>query len=315
MSHVTSGEDKNPKPKTIKASPALVSSLVEAFESVVNDAVLQAKPKSYTIHLNQAKIGEIMGTQHALFPKVLQIMSLGLNLWLTGPAGSGKTQMVERAADALKKRFFAQSVCAQTTVSQFLGYNDANGRYVRSLFREAYENGGVFLLDEIDAGNPNVLSVLNASISNGYCAFPDGMIKRHEDFILAASGNTWGTGASRQYVGRLEIDAATLDRFVFIEVGYDDELENRICGNPRWAKIVQYIRSRVIELGMRHVVSPRASIFGSLLLEAGVEPSDVLKMVVYKGMSDDDIKKIVGDSDKFSTLLKKVDIKRGSDNE
>lgn len=52
-------------------------------------------------------------------------------------------------------------------------------------------------------------------MANNVCAFPDKMVKKHKDFIVCASGNTYGTGADRKYVGRLEIDAATLDRFAF----------------------------------------------------------------------------------------------------
>jgi cobaltochelatase CobS len=53
-----------------------------------------------------------------------------------------------------------------------MGYMDAHGKLVRTLLREAYEHGGVFLLDEIDAGNPGVLTVLNALLANGQVGFP-----------------------------------------------------------------------------------------------------------------------------------------------
>ena len=54
------------------------------------------------------------------------------------------------------------SVCLTTSESKLLGYNGvSDGKYVRSPLPEAYEFGGVFLLDEIDLGNPGILAVLN----------------------------------------------------------------------------------------------------------------------------------------------------------
>jgi len=184
---------------------------------------------------------------------------------------------------------------------------DANGKYVRSLFREAYENGGVFLLDEVDNGNPNVLSVLNASISNHVCSFPDQMVKKHPDFILCASGNTFGHGANRKYVGRLEIDAATLDRFVFVEIGYDEKLESNICGDKNYAKLIQSLRKRAEELKLRNIISPRASINGVKLLKSGLDIQDVLKYTVFRDMSEDTIKQLTEKNDKYKKALAKFD--------
>jgi len=82
-------------------------------------------------------------------------------------------------ADALSLSFHAISVGSQTSKSDLAGYMTATGEYVRTQFREAYENGGLFLLDEADAGNSNVLILLNAALSNGKMAFPDGMVDAH----------------------------------------------------------------------------------------------------------------------------------------
>src|SRR5690606_24542114 len=129
--------------------------------------------------------------QHFLFPQVLKALVARVNVALVGPAGSGKTSMVHNAADALDLQFYSKSVSAQTGVHEFFGYQDANGKFVRTLFREAYEKGGVFLVDEFDAGNPNVLAALNQATANGSCAFPDKMVDKHKDFIAVMAGNTY----------------------------------------------------------------------------------------------------------------------------
>ena len=52
-------------------------------------------------------------------------------------------------AKALGRTFYFTG--AVDNVFKLNGYMDANGNYVRTSFREAYEWGGVFLFDEIDA--------------------------------------------------------------------------------------------------------------------------------------------------------------------
>jgi MoxR-like ATPase len=164
---------------------------------------------------------------------------------------------------------------------------------VRSLFREAYENGGIFLLDEVDAGNANVLTLLNSALSNGYFSFPDGVVKRHENFRCVAAANTFGNGADRQYVGRNQLDAATLDRFVKLNWKYDTALEGRLCTNKDWLKYVHTLRTARDKTGVRCVFSTRAVINGSDLLAAGVDRTTVEEIVLWNGISSDDREKLM----------------------
>lgn len=247
-------------------------------------------PQKKQIEILSADRGRVeLKNQHYLFEKVLRVASIGLNIALVGPSGSGKTTVVESVAKALQLDFFTMSVSQQTGTHEFFGYQDANGKYVRTHFRNAYENGGVFLLDEFDAGNPNVLAALNQATSNGVCPFPDAMVKRSKDFVFVAAGNTYGTGHNAEYVGRNRLDAATLDRFVFIEFPYDEALETILSKNKDWCKVVQEFRRNAERKKVRAVISPRASINGSLLLEAGISPVEVANMTVFKGLSKDEI--------------------------
>lgn len=280
----------------------LGKALSDAVTKATN-LVLENSNKPVQVVMKDNEVREVQGYSHEKTPTILRILSARLPLFLVGEAGSGKTHLVEQCAEALGLKFYCISVCAQTTASTLLGYMDANGKYVRSLFRDAYENGGVFLLDEVDNGNPNVLSVLNASISNHVCSFPDQMVKKHPDFILCASGNTYGHGANRKYVGRLEIDGATLDRFVFVEIGYDEKLENNICGNKAYAKLIQALRKRAQELKLRNIISPRASINGVKLLNAGLDIKDVLKYTVFRDMPDDVVKQLTEKNKDYEKAL------------
>ena len=224
------------------------------------------------------------GKQHRSFPVLLQLLAARQHVYLVGPAGSGKTTAADECAKALGLDFYCQSVGAQTTQAQLIGYSDATGSYVPTHFRRAYENGGVFLLDEIDAGNANVLTVLNAALANGQCAFPDKMVTRHENFRCIAAANTFGTGADRQYVGRNQLDAASIDRFAFLDWPYDEALEAELADNDDWTAHVVKARRAVELLKVRHVVSPRASIKGAQLLSAGIAREQVEASLLWKGL-------------------------------
>lgn len=246
-------------------------------------------PKPLTIQVRELPPVEIK-TPHKQFETLLRVLTCGIrNVWLVGTAGAGKTHASEDCAKAMGLPYGSISVCQQSTKADLLGFTDATGTYRSTHFRRIYEHGGVFLLDEIDNGNPNVLAVLNQALSNNQCAFADSdaMVPRHKDCYVLAGANTVGHGATAKYVGRNPIDAATIDRFVFIQWEVDEALEVALCGNKAWATRVQKVRKVAGELGLSVVVSPRASINGAKLLAGGFLQSDVESMVLFKDWSGD----------------------------
>ena len=229
---------------------------------------------------------------HPCYNDLLVTITTNEPALLVGPAGSGKTYAAEHVAKALGVEFYPMSIGGQTTQSQLLGYMDAVGSYVSTVFRKAFELGGVFLLDEIDAGNANTLTILNAALANGYMSFPDGTVKKHADFRCIAAANTYGSGADRQYVGRNKLDDATLDRFNVITWDYDEVLELSITPNNQWTKTVQSYRAAAVALGFLVVISPRASFKGAKLIANGISEKRALEMVVFKGMAPDKVKQM-----------------------
>src|SRR5690606_7558053 len=99
-----------------------------------------------------------------------KMVAAGVNVWLAGPAGSGKTTAAEQVAKALKLKFYFNG--AIDTEYKLSGFVDAHGRIVSTAFREAYTNGGVYLFDEVDASLPSATLAFNAALANGQCDFP-----------------------------------------------------------------------------------------------------------------------------------------------
>lgn len=270
----------------------------------VQKAVKNVPPKVIEIRQN-GEARQLEGLNHYMFENVLKCLAAKCNVMMVGPAGSGKTTCADRAAKALGLEFFAMSVGLQTSKVEFMGYMDANGRYVRTLFREAYENGGVFLIDEIDAGNPGIMTIVNAALANGVCAFPDKMVPKNPKFICCAAANTFGKGADRMYVGRNQLDAATLDRFVKMDFDYDEVLESKLSTNLDWFKLIVKLRKAAFNKKLRVLVSPRATFNGCALLEQGLTFWEALELTVFNGCSIEEQGILLTETGFTKELLKK----------
>lgn len=245
---------------------------------------------------------EVEGDTHAKLADVTMALMAGEHVLMVGPAGTGKSTIAAQAAKALDLDEYSISLSPQTPASQLVGYMQATGDYVPTLFRKAFEDGGVFHFDEMDNAHPSVLAVINAALANGKMAFPDKMVHRHENFRAVASANTYGRGADRAYVGRQAIDAATLDRFSVVTIEVDEALENALCHASglevdqvtRVLKFVRRVRKNAEDLKLPIVVSPRASVGMCRLLRAGYSWEAAVDSRVRRGMSDAEWKKING---------------------
>jgi cobaltochelatase CobS len=260
----------------------------------------QRRPLDLIVKINQEKPKDL-GVQHNHFPLLLKILATKLNIYIVGPAGAGKTTAAVNCAKALNVPFhFTGAVASEFKLTGFI---DAQGRIVSTEFRKAYENGGLFLFDEIDASYPQAVLAFNAALANDYMDFPDKRVERHKDFYCIAAANTYGQGADRQYIGRNQLDAASLDRFVFLDWSYDENLERELTGNQDWSDHVQAVRKFVESNKIRHVVSPRASIFGAKLLASGIEKDVVEDTVLWKGLDEATKQKIKANLEPVEEVL------------
>ena len=250
---------------------------------------------------------------HFLFPLLLAAVESGVDaIALVGPAGTGKTTAARVAAEITGRAFEPVSFSEQTSKSDLFGFIDAGGTYRSSALVRAATGGGLFLGDELDAGNPGVVVGLNMVTANPCFGTPTGVVQKHARFCCVVGMNTYGSGATREYVGRNRLDAASMDRMAFIDWPIDESIEARFCGvaNPElyqptfnlkeggvmsevdWFRYVRQVRQAVAALGIRHIVGPRASINGAKLLRAGIGFAHVKRMALWKGLDSDSILKI-----------------------
>ncbi len=219
----------------------------------------------------KAPSGEVkdMGLQHKQFPLLLSMLAAGVNVWITGPAGSGKTTAAHNAAIALGREY-AYTGSSSDAVA-VTGYMGPHG-YVSTAFRRSYESAqpSLHLLDEVDGWDPNALLALNAALANGTASFPDKMVTRG-DCLLVGCANTVGHGATQEYCGRMRQDFAFLDRWTILQWEVDEDLEIATSGNERWARRVQKVRARVKESGIKVLITPRSTYRGARMLAQGID--------------------------------------------
>ena len=258
------------------------------------------RPLSVTIETPDREPKTIQGSVHKVFPEVLAVANARESVYLRGPAGSGKSSIARQVAEALELPFGMISLNVQTADYKLFGSMDAHNSYRGTAFREKFEQGGVFLIDEIDNASGNLLTTLNTALANGHMAFPDGLVARHPDFICIATGNTAGRGASRLHSERRALDSATLDRFYSILVEYDWTLVRSIAKaqNPKadaWVDWTKQASEYCAKNLPTMIISPRCAIMGAKLAKLeNIKSIDALADgVAFKGIDDTSRRAIV----------------------
>ena len=247
------------------------------------------------------------GVMHEKFDEVLKFVANDEPVFLTGPAGSGKNFICKQVADALGLKFYFTN--AVTQEYKLTGFTDAMGNYQPTQFYKAFTEGGVFMLDEIDSSIPEVLVILNAAIANRYFDFPApiGYKEAHPNFRVIAAGNTIGHGADYEYVGRNQLDAASLDRFAVVEIGYSMLIENEVAQDAELANFCRLFRRASQKVGVKIIVSYRA--IGRLAkMQQVLELDEALKSCLVKGLEKDDVNMIANElpDSKYKQSLRKL---------
>lgn len=228
-----------------------------------------AAPSTITINVNGDDVAELEDeVTHPVFKDALELALAGFAIMLVGPTGCGKTVLGSQLARALKQDFGSSSCSGGISEATFTGTTLPQGEdgawvFVDTELIDKVENGGLYLMDEADGADPNVLLVLNQLAANGRLPLPKRKDKpfavAHKDFTLMAAVNTWGRGSNRLYCGRNALDESFLDRFRVgtIEMDYDRELERALAADDALCEAVWKVRSAADTNRLQRVVSTR----------------------------------------------------------
>lgn len=289
---------------------------------IVAELFEQLPPKEIVIKTEDWQARVPGNQQHPMFEKILRLAAAGLNVLLVGPAGCGKTHVAASVARALNRPFGSLSCTAGASESQLVGRFLPTGEagkfeYTSTTFMELYEQGGVFLLDELDAADPNMLLIINSALANG--GFFNDLrrhapsVNRHQQAVILGAANTFGNGADVLYTGRAQLDAATLDRWYIVNMDYDPALENSLAGTgiparapwqsapaevEQWERTallrwVQTVRASAQTNKLQRVVSTRMVQKGLAARSAGIPLAETCADLLA-GWTKDELGKIGG---------------------
>lgn len=246
---------------------------------------------------------------HPKFPRMMRLAGAGKPIFIPGPTGCGKTHAAAQLARGIygenwQQKFGVLSCSPATAERHFLGRsipNITNGSeiYRAAEFVNIYENGGVFCADEIDAADASVLLVFNSALANGFLALPDRtdkpIARKHPDFVFVACANTWGRGADRRYVGRNQLDEATLDRFRIgtIPFDYSPAIERAVCPDTDLFDTLTHWRKQIFDNRLERVLSTRFFKDAYETMQAGDTITDITE-TFFSGWRDDEVRKVLG---------------------
>lgn len=273
--------EKSASDLTKEIYPAVERMVIEKFGVI---------PKVHEVRVSDRPPVEVKGVLHKDFDKIVSMISDGESVYLCGAAGTGKSFLAQQVAEVLGLEYWYTASVVDDI--QLKGFIDANGRYHETQFYKAFTQGGIFLLDELDASVPETLVLLNNALANGYFDFPIGRTTAHKDFHAIAAGNTFGTGADSTYTGRYCLDAASMDRFALITVDYDREIEMAMAnGDEDLVNFAEDFRKAVNKCGTTCLCTYRA-IKRLAKFAAYMDKADALRIGLTKGLAPDDIRTI-----------------------
>lgn len=283
---------------------------LEEMRQQITDLVA-SQPRVITVNIPTLPEPVTIEGAHRDLPKLVARLNAGMYVLLIGPAGTGKSYAAHDAGKALRVPVYDLSVTTQTQEWKVSGAHSAV-QFIRGTIREAYENGGVLLIDEFDNGSPNFLAGLNLLLSSGTYTFADGeTVARHPQFYVVGTANTIGEGGTAQYRARQALDAATLDRFTFMFMDIDPAIEEMMAAQyladatmrADLLRLVRVSRKNITNNNLRALVTPRATKEIAMMLALGESWDDAIRDRITRGCSPDVAEKML-DGTGFSPVLR-----------
>lgn len=234
---------------------------------------------------------------HYLMPRLLRLLGAGLNVYLWGPAGSGKTTAALQAAKALSREAEIDTLDRSTFRSMVQGYCSPDGKPVHTSFTRCWEGGKVYVADEVDNAPGHVQTLYNSALANGHAPLAWGNVTRPDGFAFVGTGNTPGR-PTREFPDRVPMSAAFLDRLYFMHWPIDEAIEQRAaglavtpapvvepvkCSDAAWGEYVLKLRAWAKDNAPTLMITPRATLVGLQALALGETPAQVADALIFRG--------------------------------
>ena len=235
---------------------------------------------------------KVNGIVNPKFARILKYLANGENVYMYGPAGTGKNVTAKQCAEALDMPIFYNNTIY--TKYDLCGYMDANGQYVPTTFYNFMKAPkGLYFMDEYDNSQSSALVCFNDVLEDKKYTFPNGeTLYLDENHKIIAAGNTNGQGATEEYNDRYVIDESNRSRFMFVSVTYDSAVEKSIVGNS--TDILEFINDlrRVRDLLNIKLILGYREIKRLKTYEDDDDLPELFDNMLLKGMEQDTINEI-----------------------
>lgn len=239
---------------------------------------------------------------------MLAMLARGKNLFLTGPAGTGKTEFAKQVAARWGRRFTRISCDDQTEAATLVGMTvpdkDGGSAWQDGQLAAAIRvPGNVILIDEPSMARPGALFVLQSVLDDDrrlHVAETGEVIPVAPDVLFLLADNTNGTGdITGQYEATRRLNRATLDRCaIFVMFDYLDPAAETNVIHARTglnkkaaamlAKFAAITRAEAQGGEVSHGIGLRRLMSLADALAVGADPSVAFQLSVIEGAPYDD---------------------------
>lgn len=239
---------------------------------------------------------------------IVSVLRRGQPVFITGPAGTGKTEFAKQIAAHWGRRFVRISCDDQTEAQTLVGMTvpskDGGTEWQDGQLTAAIRvPGTVVLIDEPSVARPGALFVLQAVMDGDkrlHIAETGEVVRVAPDVLLLLADNTNGTGdETGQYEATRRLNKATLDRpDVFVRFDYMSPIDEaqviaaKTGVNKKTAamlsKFAAFTRAKAHDGKLSHGLGLRRLLALANVLKDGVDPNRAFQSAVIEGAPYDD---------------------------
>lgn len=186
--------------------------------------ILEKRKRAFSYY-HEDFIGEhgFLAEDETLLRDAVIALSLGKNILLKGPTGSGKTRLAESLSNLFNQPMHSVNCSVDTDTEALLGFktitqsgDTSRIEFIPGPVIKAMEKGHLLYIDEINMAKPETLPVLNSildyrrRLTNPLTA---DVVQAKEMFGVIAAIN-------EGYVGTVPLNEALKNRFIVLDIPY-----------------------------------------------------------------------------------------------